>query len=233
MLKATWGRSVGAAVLAMTVISTGGCSAGGSVGKGAPLTPGATATPQVTKAAAATGPGAPEKSARITPEDSKLLERFRKNRVPAGYEQPSEDTLAVILRGADGAGHLGWMADEQTYCFASTRASGSLSTRCERLPARHAPHIAAGPHLDGHLIGEEYHYYTALVLDGRGRFSFTGPSKSFGPVHQATVVFPSGRTAALLVYEVLDRHLDAAEICDDGRAHCFTATATMEDPDSP
>ncbi|MER8098480.1 hypothetical protein [Streptomyces goshikiensis] len=218
----------------MTVISTGGCTTGGSVGKGANLTPGTTVTPQVTTVAKPTGPGVPQEPARITTQDGKLLERFRKNKVPPGYEQPSEDTLAVIVRRADGAGHLGWMADEQTYCFASTRASGTLSTRCEHLPARHAPHIAAGPQLDGNGMGENYSYYTALVLDGQGRFSFTGPSKSLGPVHQATVVFPSGRTAALLVYEVVDRPFDtAAEICDDGRAHCFMATATMQDPDSP
>ncbi|MFF1497167.1 hypothetical protein [Streptomyces sp. NPDC058304] len=70
----------------------------GSVGKGANLTPGTTVTPQVTNVAEPTGPGAPEESARITAKDGKLLERFRKNKVPPGYEQPSEDTFAVIVR---------------------------------------------------------------------------------------------------------------------------------------
>ncbi|MEU1200339.1 hypothetical protein ABZ446_29510 [Streptomyces sp. NPDC005813] len=174
----------------------------------------------------------PEESARITAEDGKLLERFRGTSLPRGYGQPSADILAVILRGADDVGHLGWMTDEQTYCFALIRAR-TLSTRCEQLPARHAPQIAAGPLLGGTGIGEEYSYFSALVLDGRGRFSFTGPSQGFGPVHQATVVFPSGRTAALLVYEVIGKYLDDAEICDEGHAHCFMATATMQDPDSP
>lgn len=231
-VKPGWGRFVGAAVLTMMVMSTGGCSTGGSVDTGAELTPSAAATPQVAKVAPATGPGVPEESARVTAEDGKLLERFRTNPMPSSYEEPSADTLAVIHRGGDGTGHVGWMTDEQTYCFASIRAR-TLSTRCEELPARHAPHISAGPHLDGTGIGENYSYFTALVLDGRGRFSFTGPSHGFGPVHQATVAFPSGRTAALLVYEVLGQHLGAAEICDEGRAHCFNATAMMEDPDSP
>ncbi|MFE5805289.1 hypothetical protein [Streptomyces sp. NPDC056491] len=120
------------------------------------------------------------------------------------------------------------------YCFASVRASGSLSTRCGRLPARPAPDTAAGPQLDAHLAGEEYHCYTVLVLDGQGRFAFPGSRASFGPVHQATVAFPSGRTAALLVYEVLGPNFHAdAEICDGGRAHCFMATAPMEGPAAP
>ncbi|MFD9003228.1 hypothetical protein ACFV0T_19995 [Streptomyces sp. NPDC059582] len=176
----------------------------------------------------------PEASARVTLDDGKLLERFRKHGVPPGYEDPPDDILAVILRGADGSGHLGWMTDEETYCFASTRAGGASTTRCGRLPDRHAPHIAAGPNLQGYAMDENYNYYTALVLDGQGHFAFTSPSESFGPVHQAKVVFPSGRTASLLVYEVRTVSLDAAaEICDEGRTHCFQAIATMGDPDSP
>lgn len=231
-LKLRWGRFARAAVLATIVISTCGCSTAVPVAKEADLTPGTTATPQITKAAPPTGPGVPEESARITAEDGKLLERFRENELPRGYEEPSVDVLAVIHREADGVGHLGWMPDEQTYCSASVRPR-TFSTRCEPLPARHAPHIAAGPLLDGTGIGEEYSYGFALVLDGQGRFSFTGPSRGFGPVQQATLVFPSGRTATLLVYEVVGQNLDDAEICDEGRAHCFKATAMMQDPDTP
>lgn len=162
------------------------------------------------------------------------MKAFRSNGTPAGYTPPPDDALAVILRGGEGIGHLGWMTDERTYCFASMRANNSLSTMCEHLPARHAPRIAAGPRLDGNQMGENYSYYTALVLDSQGRYSFTGPNTSFGPVHQATVVFTSGRTAALLVYEVVDRPFDAtAEICNDSHSQCFMATATMEDPDTP
>lgn len=238
MPKTVRGRSSAAAILAPTLMAAGRCGTGGPADNGVPApgaspgsASGATAAPRATKAAAPTGPGVPEESARVTPQDGRLLERFRRSEVPRGHGQPSEDTLAVILRGADGSGHLGWMTDEQTYCFASVRASGSLSSRCGQLPARHAPNTAAGPQLGAHLAGEEYHYYTALVLDGQGRFAFTGSHPSFGPVHRATVAFPSGRTAALLVYEVLgpDFHADA-EIGDGGRTHCFMATASMEDP---
>ncbi|WP_234344415.1 hypothetical protein [Streptomyces sp. WM6372] len=218
------GCTSGQAAPPKPTVPSGTAGATGTVGAmGA--TPSATQRPYDTMPARPTGEAAP------TDGDRALLRvALRRPYVPAAYEIPADDAVAVIHRVDAENGELAWMPDGRTFCFVLVRRGMAAST-CGPLPEEApAPGLLlkrAGEPDQALDQGKEVQARMVSFVMAEGgsrRFDHVKRASDAGPVNQAVARFPSGRMVTFLTFDRPYGPVDTeAEICSTDRTVCFPA----------
>jgi hypothetical protein len=157
-----------------------------------------------------------------------LQAALRHPQIPAAYELPSDDTVAVIHRVDDENGELAWMPDGRIFCYIMMRRSTATSV-CGPLPDKApAPGLLLIRRGEDDQVMEQgkedqIRMVSFVIAEGGSRhFDHVKRASGAGPVNQAVARFPSGRMVTFLTFDRPYGRIDAeAEICSTDRTVCF------------
>ncbi|WP_237749514.1 hypothetical protein [Streptomyces sp. SS] len=219
---------------AAMLLVVAGCTSGTEQPR-EPAKPSAVKPPAATRPAATPWPydrlpARPLGEAAAAGRDSVFLRKAFASSVPAGYQVPPVDEVAVIHRLSAETGELAWMPDGRTFCYGMVRG-GYSSFRCGRLPEEApAPGLLLTHRGDSYRVTSEdnldevRNVSFVIAEGGPKRFDHVKRSKGMGVVHQAVARFPSGLMVTFLTFDYPEHgwELDPeAEICRSDRAICF------------
>ncbi|MFE2009019.1 hypothetical protein [Streptomyces sp. NPDC059491] len=175
-------------------------------------------------------PARPLGKAAATARDTVFLDAALASGIPAGYQVPPVDEVAVIRRVGAKSGDIAWLADGRTFCFGVAR-EGYSSYRCGRIPEKGpAPGLLVTvPYTHDRVTSEddldEARVVSFVIAEGGPqRFDHVKRGEGTSPVYQAVARFPSGRMVTFLTFDHRESGapLDPdAEICRSDRAVCF------------